>query len=164
MSVLTAPRTARLLAVRGPDRSSLDSHLAAHGAAHLGSPGDSRWAAHHAAEIQASGLTGRGGAGFSAWRKLDSVRRARGAPIVVVNAMEGEPASAKDRVLLTHAPHLVLDGAQLTATALDAKQVIVCVADDQHDAAESVLWAIGERRARGLDQVRTEVARPPGNS
>jgi NADH:ubiquinone oxidoreductase subunit F (NADH-binding) len=76
--------------------------------------------------------------------------------------MEGEPASAKDRVLLTYAPHLVLDGAQLTAAALRARQVVVCVPGDQDNAAESVLRAVGERRARRLDPVPVEVARPPG--
>ena len=116
MTVLTAPRTARLLfSLCGPGSSSLDSHLAVHGAAPIGTPGDAHWAARHASEIEASGLTGRGGAAFAAWRKLDAVRRASGRPTVIVNAMEGEPASAKDHVLLTRAPHLVLDGAQLTA-------------------------------------------------
>jgi NADH:ubiquinone oxidoreductase subunit F (NADH-binding) len=167
MTTLTAPNmaptTARLLSRRHTDRGPLGSHLAAHGPLRLGPPDDALWAAHHVAEIEASGLTGRGGAGFAAWRKIDSLRTAGGAATVVVNAMEGEPASAKDRVLLTYAPHLVLDGAQLTAAAVNAGQVIVCVADDQHGAAESVRRAVGERRSRRLDPVATEVARPPGH-
>ncbi len=162
MTMIAAPGTARLLTRQPSEGSVLDAHLARHGAVPLGVPGDARWAARHADEIEASGLIGRGGAGFATWRKLDSIRRSSGAATVVVNAMEGEPASAKDRVLLTFGPHLVLDGAQLTAAAIGARQVVVCVADDQHGAAESVLRAVGERRARWLDLVPTEVARPPG--
>ena len=43
--------------------------------------------------------------------------------------MEGEPASAKDRVLLAYAPHLVLDGAEVAATVVGAAEIVVCVAD-----------------------------------
>jgi NADH:ubiquinone oxidoreductase subunit F (NADH-binding) len=79
-----------------------------------------------------AGLTGRGGAGFPAGRKLAAVAAAgsrRGArrPVVVGNAAEGEPASAKDRVLMTVSPHLVLDGLQLAAHAVDAGQAYLYV-------------------------------------
>jgi NADH:ubiquinone oxidoreductase subunit F (NADH-binding) len=161
MTTLTAPtRTTRLLAAwRSSHRSDLGAHLFTHGPLALPQPGDTRWQELHASEIRASGLRGRGGGGFAAWRKLEA---ARCAPTVVVNAMEGEPASAKDRVLLECAPHLVLDGAQLTALAIGARRVIVCVANDEPSAAESVLRAIGERRPTGLEPVPVEVARPPG--
>ena len=74
------------------------------------------------------GVRGRGGAGFPLARKLQTVVRARGSraaiggrrPYVVVNAAEGEPASAKDSALLDVAPHLVLDGAVVAARALGA--------------------------------------------
>ncbi|MGO9341726.1 MAG: NADH-ubiquinone oxidoreductase-F iron-sulfur binding region domain-containing protein [Acidimicrobiales bacterium] len=163
MTTITASAAPRLLSGRLSGHTPLEAHIAVHGAAPLGHPGDPRWAARHAGEIEASGLNGRGGAGFAAWRKLESLRRAGGSPVVVVNAMEGEPASAKDRVLLAYAPHLVLDGAQLTASAINAGRVVVCVADDQPSAAESVLRAVGERRSRRLDPVATDVLRPPGH-
>jgi NADH:ubiquinone oxidoreductase subunit F (NADH-binding) len=124
--------------------------------------GDTAWADRHVAEIEASGLTGRGGGGFAAWRKLASINAAPGTPTVVVNAIEGEPASAKDRVLLTCVPHLVLDGAQLTAAAVGANRVVVCIADDQPSTAKSVIRAVGERQSAGVDPVPVEVARPPG--
>jgi NADH:ubiquinone oxidoreductase subunit F (NADH-binding) len=164
MTTLTAPPlTTRLLAHwRSAHSSSLDAHLAMHGPLPLPVPGDAAWPDDHARQINASGLRGRGGAGFSAWRKLDSVRATRDVPVVIVNAMEGEPASAKDRVLLECAPHLVLDGAQVTAKAIRADRIIVCVADTEPRAADSVLRAVGERRAVGLDPVAVEVARPPG--
>ncbi|WP_018787127.1 NADH-quinone oxidoreductase subunit NuoF family protein [Micromonospora sp. CNB394] len=83
---------------------------------------------------EAIDLKGKGGAGFPFARKLRAVlescaRQDLGA-VVVVNASEGEPASWKDKVLLTRAPHLVLDGAALAAFALDAEEIVIGVADD----------------------------------
>ena len=57
---------------------------------------------------------------------------ASGRPAVaVVNACEGEPLSGKDRLLVTVAPHLVLDGAALAAYAVGARKIIVCRARDR---------------------------------
>ncbi|GII89198.1 oxidoreductase [Sphaerisporangium siamense] len=93
-------------------------------------------------------LRGRGGAGFPFARKLRAVIDAagrRGAPItVVVNATEGEPAAAKDKVLLTRAPHLILDGADLVARALDAREIVVGVAHGG-PGERSLLNAVHER-------------------
>jgi NADH:ubiquinone oxidoreductase subunit F (NADH-binding)/ferredoxin len=79
-------------------------------------------------------LTGRGGAGFPFSRKLravvQSVDRRMLSPVVVVNATEGEPAAWKDKMLLTRAPHLILDGAALVAWALRAEEIVIGVADD----------------------------------
>ena len=58
--------------------------------------------------------------------------------VVVVNASEGEPGSAKDSSLLVAAPHLVLDGAQAVAQALGADVVHVVVGHD-HPAARLAL-------------------------
>ena len=76
-------------------------------------------------EIGASGLRGRGGADFPTAVKLDAVARRRRASAVVVNASETEPASAKDRLLISRLPHLVLDGAVLAAEVCGAREVIV---------------------------------------
>jgi NADH:ubiquinone oxidoreductase subunit F (NADH-binding) len=106
-----------------------------------GRPGD-----HLIAAVERSGLRGRGGASFPTGRKLRAVRDARRQPIVVVNGAEGEPTSAKDKLLLTTAPHLVLDGALLAAAAVGASQVVVCVDQAATAARGAVQRALGERR------------------
>jgi NADH:ubiquinone oxidoreductase subunit F (NADH-binding)/ferredoxin len=94
-------------------------------------------------------LCGRGGAGFPFARKvravIESARRQETGTVVVVNATEGEPASWKDKVLLTRAPHLILDGAAVAARALRSDDIVIGVADDGV-GAESVLRALAERR------------------
>jgi NADH:ubiquinone oxidoreductase subunit F (NADH-binding) len=75
--------------------------------------------------VERSGLTGRGGAGFPTARKLSSV--AGHGPVLVGNAMEGEPLSSKDAVLLSMAPGLVVDGLSLLGSALGARRVVLAV-------------------------------------
>lgn len=108
--------------------------------------------------VDRAGLRGRGGAGFPTARKLRAVRAGR-RPFVLANGCEGEPASAKDRTLLCHAPHLVLDGALLAARAVGAREVAICV--HEGSAAVPVLdAALGERRY-AADQVRLQVVQVP---
>lgn len=74
-----------------------------------------------------SGLTGRGGGGFPTATKVRAVAGATRRPVVVGNGMEGEPLSSKDAVLLTHNPHLVLDGLEVIARAMRTKRTILAV-------------------------------------
>ena len=69
--------------------------------------------------------------------------------MVVVNAMEGEPASAKDRVLLEDAPHLVLDGAEVAAAVVGASEIVICVPDHAGSPAASIEAAIAQRKTDG---------------
>ena len=114
-------------------------------------------------EVERSGLTGRGGAAFPAGRKLRTVaesrRRARagraGSAVVVANGSESEPASSKDAVLLTLAPHLVLDGIALCAEAVGADRAYLCAG---HDASTRALAAaLADRDQAGLDRIRVQL-------
>jgi len=111
--------------------------------------------------VEEAGLTGRGGAAFPTGRKLGSVAASGRPAVVVVNAAEGEPASGKDRMLLTVAPHLVLDGAALAAEAVGAREIIVCVHSGGEVAADAE-WAVAEREAARLTTVPMRVSRVPG--
>ena len=77
--------------------------------------------------VDASGLLGRGGAGFPTGRKWRTVAAGSKTPVVVCNAAEGEPGSGKDRVLISSDPHLVLDGVAVAcrATGADTAYVVV---------------------------------------
>ncbi|MDQ1696579.1 MAG: hypothetical protein QOJ03_1932 [Frankiaceae bacterium] len=79
--------------------------------------------------IEHSGLVGRGGAGFPLARKMRAVAAgaSTGSPVVVANGCEGEPASRKDVWLLTRTPHLVLDGVELAARVVGAREAHLCV-------------------------------------
>ncbi|HTX98237.1 MAG TPA: NADH-ubiquinone oxidoreductase-F iron-sulfur binding region domain-containing protein [Mycobacterium sp.] len=97
-------------------------------------------------EVESSGLLGRGGAGFPLAVKVRAVRdngRLFGGTVVVANGEEGEPASIKDRWLLRHRPHLVLDGLRLAAAMVAADRAYVYVSDA--DAACSVQTALTEQ-------------------
>jgi NADH:ubiquinone oxidoreductase subunit F (NADH-binding) len=137
--------------------TDLAGHLATHGPLSL-APNQASWAATLAAHLHASGLAGRGGGGFPAALKLTATRPGG---TLVVNGMEGEPASDKDKLLLTRAPHLVLDGAQYLAAACRADRIIVCVPAGRDSVASAVLHAIGEREKAGHTRIVESVARPP---
>jgi NADH:ubiquinone oxidoreductase subunit F (NADH-binding) len=100
------------------------------------------------AELEASGLLGRGGAGFPVGRKWRSVaERSSGGAVVLANGAEGEPLSLKDRSLLASRPHLVIDGALLAARAVAADDIIFYIGAE-HRAAEAALRrALAERPA-----------------
>src|SRR5580658_6451764 len=78
-------------------------------------------------------LRGRGGAAFPLADKIAAVqeaaRRRRRRPMVVVNGVESDPGSAKDRMLLLRSPYLVLAGALAAAQALRARLILVGTAD-----------------------------------
>jgi NADH:ubiquinone oxidoreductase subunit F (NADH-binding) len=112
--------------------------------------------------VERSGLTGRGGAGFPTGRKMRSVARGRGPAVVLANGAEGEPASGKDRLLLTRLPHLVLDGMTLAADAVGAREAILCVHRQESGLLASLRQAARERRSAGTDPVPIEIAGIPG--
>ncbi|MHB8611259.1 MAG: NADH-ubiquinone oxidoreductase-F iron-sulfur binding region domain-containing protein [Candidatus Dormibacteraceae bacterium] len=109
-----------------------------------------------------SGLRGRGGGHFPAARKWEAVKHAsRGHAVVLVNGAEGEPASRKDRTLMSLRPHLVLDGALIAAEAIGASEVILYIGRPFSHANAALHTALKERRrARDLSMPIRVVAAP----
>jgi NADH:ubiquinone oxidoreductase subunit F (NADH-binding) len=112
--------------------------------------------------VDASGLTGRGGAGFPTGRKMRSVALGPGSAVVVANGAEGEPASCKDRLLLTRLPHLVLDGITLAAHAVGAREAYLCVHGQETELLGALDRALAQRSAAGLDPVPIQLTGIPG--
>ncbi len=158
------PSVARLFAAwTRTGRADLDAHLETFGPLpSLARSNPTRPKDELLEEIRASGLTGRGGAGFPTAQKWSNLLAQRKRGVLVVNAMECEPASYKDRTLLSVAPHLVLDGAELAATVLAAREIVMCVADDEPDVTCRVRSALAERSEALTGAHPVRLLNPPG--
>src|SRR5215471_20237737 len=111
--------------------------------------------------VERSGLVGRGGAGFPTGRKLRSVAEGRRAAVVVANGSEGEPASAKDRFLLTWTPHLVMDGITVAAHAVGATEAYLVLHRSASRLGAALQAAAEARNVAGIDPVPIEVVGIP---
>jgi len=103
-------------------------------------------------EIEASGLRGRGGAGFPTGRKWRTVAEHASedvAATVVVNASEGEPGSFKDRMLLRRNPYRILEGALVAAHTVGADSVILALKATFHPELGRLRQAIEEIEEAG---------------
>lgn len=101
--------------------------------------------------VEASGLRGCGGAGFTSGRKW---RFAAGAEaehrVIICNADEGEPGTFKDRVLLTERPHLLVEGMTIAARAVGASEGIIYLRGEYVYLRELLEEVLSQRRAQGL--------------
>ena len=103
------------------------------------------------AEVQASRLRGRGGAGFATGTKWDLCRKAAGAQrVVVCNADEGEPGTFKDRVLLTRHADAVFEGMTIAAFAIGATQGLVYLRGEYRYLLEHLEAVLQRRREAKL--------------
>ncbi|MCL4739709.1 MAG: NAD(P)H-dependent oxidoreductase subunit E [Burkholderiaceae bacterium] len=106
------------------------------------------------AELAASGLRGRGGAGFDTARKWSLCRAAAvpegGTRVVVCNADEGEPGTFKDRVLLTEQADTVFEGMTVAARVLGARQGFVYLRGEYRFMLPALQAVLARRRAAGL--------------
>lgn len=101
--------------------------------------------------VDRSGLAGRGGAGFPTGRKWRAVADAPGHPkTIVCNADEGEPGCFKDRCLLDHDPHAVLEGMLLAAYATGARRGFIYLRYEYPETAALLERALAEARRAGL--------------
>jgi NADH:ubiquinone oxidoreductase subunit F (NADH-binding)/(2Fe-2S) ferredoxin len=102
-------------------------------------------------EVLASGLRGRGGAGFPTGRKWQFARAAQGDPkYVICNADEGDPGAFMDRALLEGDPHLVMEGMILGAYAVGASKGFIYVRAEYPIAVEHTRLALEQAREAGL--------------
>jgi NADH:ubiquinone oxidoreductase subunit F (NADH-binding)/NADH:ubiquinone oxidoreductase subunit E len=102
------------------------------------------------AEVEAAGLTGRGGAGFPAGRKWRLVAQAGRLPkYVVCNADESEPLVFKDRVLIDCDPHQLLEGMALAGYAVGARQGFIYIRGEYEPQAQRLERAIAQAEACG---------------
>ena len=102
-------------------------------------------------EVEASGLRGRGGAGFLTGRKWRFTRAAKGDPkYVICNADEGDPGAFMDRAVLEGDPHLVIEGMIIGARAIGASRGVMYVRAEYPIAIEHTEMALAKAREAGL--------------
>lgn len=104
-------------------------------------------------KIKASGLRGRGGAGFPTgmkWSFMPKNPTPERPSFLVINADESEPGSCKDREIIRHDPHLLLEGALVAGFAMRARAAYIYIRGEYIREAETLFKAIDEAYAKGL--------------
>lgn len=101
-------------------------------------------------EVQASGLRGRGGAGFPTGMKWSFLAKPEGVPrYLLCNADESEPGTFKDRYLMEKIPHLLVEGMIVSSYALGCNQSYIYIRGEYMWVLEIVEKAIAEAYANG---------------
>ena len=102
-------------------------------------------------EMKASGLRGRGGAGFPTWLKWDLARKAQGdQKFVICNADEGDPGAYMDRSTIEGDPHSVIEGMITAGKAIGSNQGFVYIRAEYPLAIERLKIALVQAREYGL--------------
>lgn len=103
-------------------------------------------------QIKASGLRGRGGAGFPTGLKWSFMPKEIGARphYLVVNADESEPGTCKDRDMMRHDPHLLLEGCLIASFAMQAHACYIYLRGEYVFERDRLQAAIDEAYAAGL--------------
>ncbi len=103
-------------------------------------------------EMKESGLRGRGGAGFPTGLKWSFMpKESDGRPsYLVVNADEGEPGTCKDRDIMRHDPHKLIEGCLIAGFAMNAVAAYIYIRGEFYREAEALERAIDEARAKGF--------------
>ncbi len=101
--------------------------------------------------IRASGLRGRGGAGFPTSRKWAAVRDAAGTPkYIICNGDEGDPGAFMDRMLMESYPYRIIEGMAIAAYATGATEGVFYIRAEYPLAVERIRAAIAECDQRGI--------------
>jgi NADH-quinone oxidoreductase subunit F len=102
-------------------------------------------------EVKASGLRGRGGAGFPTGMKWGFVPRNTGKPTYLLcNADESEPGTFKDRMLMEYDPHLLIEGMAISCYALDCHLSYIYLRGEFEFIAYTLQTALDEAYAAGI--------------
>ena len=104
-------------------------------------------------EMKASGLRGRGGAGFPTgmkWSFMPKESRDGRPSFLVINADESEPGSCKDREIIRHDPHKLIEGALVAGYAMRARAAYIYIRGEYIREAETLFAAVAEAYAAGL--------------
>lgn len=102
-------------------------------------------------EIKASGLRGRGGAGFPTWIKWNGIPKEKTQThYVLCNADEGEPGTFKDKQIMETTPFVLIEGMTIAAFATQAEVGYIYVRAEFVDACRSLRQAIDEAYAAGF--------------
>jgi NADH-quinone oxidoreductase subunit F len=101
------------------------------------------------AELDASGLRGRGGAGFPSGRKASFLPKGDMDKYLVCNADESEPGTFKDRELMEKCPHMLLEGMVIAARAAGANHAFIYIRGEYEMQARILDAAIAEAYAAG---------------
>jgi NADH-quinone oxidoreductase subunit F len=103
-------------------------------------------------ETKESGLRGRGGAGFSTGLKWSFMPKQTGARphYLVINADEGEPGTCKDRDLMRHDPHKLIEGCLIASFAIGANACYIYIRGEFYNESSNLQRAIDEAYATGL--------------
>lgn len=102
-------------------------------------------------EVKKSGLRGRGGAGFPTGMKWSFLAKPEGVPrYLVVNADESEPGTFKDRYLMEHIPHLLIEGMIISSYALGSNTSYIYIRGEYSWIPDILEQAIEEAKAKGF--------------
>ena len=104
-------------------------------------------------DVKASGLRGRGGAGFPTgmkWSFMPKEPKPGRPSFLLINADESEPGSCKDREILRHDPHKLLEGALIAGFAMRARAAYIYIRGEFIREAENLFAAVAQAYDKGM--------------
>jgi len=116
-------------------------------------------------EVKASGLRGRGGAGFPCGLKWELARKSQGdEKFVICNADEGEPGTFKDRYILEHDPFSLIEGLAIASYAIGAEKAFIYLRGEYHFLFNLLESVIKQAKDKGfLDNLEIQICEGAGS-
>jgi NADH-quinone oxidoreductase subunit F len=136
--------------IEDPELATLDGYIARGGYSALRKALTEMTPDEVLAELEASGLRGRGGAGFSMGKKASFIPKGAMDKYLCCNADESEPGTFKDRLLMQKNPHMLLEGMAIAAYAAGVTRAFIYIRGEYELQAEIVDRAIAEANERGF--------------